>query len=60
MAFALRLLRRRVPCSRDDVQRGIGVVDPDGDIGAGVPIGLRRGINGGSLLRRPRHDKHGF
>ena len=41
------------------VLRGIGVVDPDGDSGAGVPIGLRRGINGGSLLRRPRHDKQG-
>lgn len=35
MASALRLLRRSMSRSRADVQRGIGVVDPDGDKGAG-------------------------
>lgn len=51
MASQRRLLRWSMSRSRDDVQRGIGVVDPDGDKGAGVPLGSVAATVGGSLRK---------
>jgi hypothetical protein len=48
-AFERCLLRCILACSRADVLRGIGVVDPDGDKGAGVLLGSVAAIVGGSL-----------